>query len=220
MRIVLCGQGAFGAAVFDLLRAGGHELACAWSPEKDRLRDRALLFDVAWRAAGTLTAEALPGDVDLIVAAHSHDFVGRRTRLKSRLGALGYHPSLLPLHRGRDAVRWAVRAHERVTGGTAYWLSDVTDGGPVAAQEWCFVRPEDTARTLWQRALFPIGLRLIEKCLRDLGAGRLVAVPQDESLATWEPAFAQPPLRRPDLPQIGPGRLNGVDVLTDRLHLY
>ena len=49
-------------------------------------------------------------------AAHSHDFIGRKTRALSRLGALGYHPSLLPLHRGRDAIRWAVHMRVRCLG--------------------------------------------------------------------------------------------------------
>jgi methionyl-tRNA formyltransferase len=56
---------------------------------------------------------------------------------------------------------------ERVTGGTVYWLGDV-DAGDVAAQEHVFIRPDDTAEELWQRELFPLGLRLFERVLIDL----------------------------------------------------
>ena len=147
-------------------------------------------------------------------AAHSHDFIGRKTRALSRLGALGYHPSLLPLHRGRDAIRWAVHMRERVTGGTCYWMTDDVDAGPVAAHDWCFIRPEDDARSLWSRELAPMGLRLFERVLAVLAARRVVCIPQDSSLATWEPAFdGAPRLRRPDLLQIGH---DGFDRLTER----
>ena len=56
--------------------------------------------------------------------------------------------------------------------------------------------PEDTAAGLWKRELAPMGLRLIEKVLWQVGGGRIVAKPQDENLATWEPAFDQVPLAR------------------------
>lgn len=222
MRVIICGQKAFGAAAFNAAREAGHEIAGVWSPAlggrglNDRLRARAELFGVPWHPAGTLTAETLPLDVDLIIAAHSHDFIGRRTRMQARLGAIGYHPSLLPLHRGRDAIKWALRLREPVTGGSVYWLNDETDGGPVAAQDWCFVRPGDTPTTLWERALFPMGIRLLAGVLADLTQGLVVAIPQDAALATWEPAFQQPPLRRPDLPQIGPGRLEGMRMVVER----
>jgi len=45
---------------------------------------------------------------------------GRRTRARARVAAIGYHPSLLPLHRGRDALRWTIRDGDRVTGGSVY----------------------------------------------------------------------------------------------------
>lgn len=88
---------------------------------------------------------------------------------------------------------------DRVAGGSVYWLSDNVDGGDVAAQEWCFVRPDDDASSLWRRELFPIGVRLLNRVVDDVSAGVLVRVPQDEELATWEPSWSRPPLRRPEL---------------------
>jgi methionyl-tRNA formyltransferase len=167
--------------------------------------------------AGTLDAHRLPDGVDLIVAAHSHDFVGRATRLRSRLGAVGYHPSLLPRHRGRDAVAWAIKMGDRVTGGSMYWLSETVDGGDIAAQDWCFVRPGDTASELWRRDLFPMGLRLLAQTLKDLARGVMVRIPQDDELSTWEPQMhGAPPLRRPDLAMLSDGRGAGYTVVRER----
>jgi methionyl-tRNA formyltransferase len=41
---------------------------------------------------------------DLIVTAHSHARVSREALASARLGGIGYHPSLLPRHRGIAAI--------------------------------------------------------------------------------------------------------------------
>lgn len=152
-------------------------------------------------------------EVDLFVAAHSHDFIGRQSRAATRLGGIGYHPSLLPRHRGRDAVRWTIHMGDPVAGGSVYWLTDNVDGGPIAAQDWCFVppawrtaaHPAEGASMLWKQELFPMGVALLAKALRHLDNGVIVEVPQDELNATWEPSWDRPPLFKPELPQIGEG---------------
>jgi methionyl-tRNA formyltransferase len=107
----------------------------------------------------------------------------------TRYGALGYHPSLLPRHRGRDSVRWTIHTGDRIAGGTVYWLDDGADTGPIAAQDWCHVLPGDDAHTLWRRDLAPMGLRLLGRVLSELDAGVVTAVPQVAAAATWGPAF-------------------------------
>jgi len=210
MNVLLSGQKAFGAAVLELLLARGHDVAAVSCPPQtsdgrpDRLWTLAARLGVPLIRSGTLSAATMPGGVDLIACAHGHDFIGTVTRGKARLGAIGYHPSLLPLHRGRDAVYWTLKMGDKVAGGSVYWLTDVVDGGPIAAQGWCFTRPGDTPTELWRRELFPIGLRLFASVLDDLEAGLIVSVPQDQALATWEPSVGRPPVYRPDLIPIGP----------------
>ena len=152
---------------------------------------------------GTLRADVMPEGADLIVAAHSYDFISGKTLKKTKLGGIGFHPSLLPLHRGRDAIKWALRMGDKVTGGSVYWLSKNVDGGAIAAQDYCFIHPKDTADSLWREKIQPLGLRLIEKTLTDLSNGIIVAKKQNNELATWEPSLDQEPIFRPDLPQIG-----------------
>lgn len=222
MNVYLAGSRAFGAAVYQALTdvevahvqtgpAGRVEFVGVCSPawasregERDRLRALAEDDGVPWLPAGELTWRTLPDDVDLIVAAHSHDFIGRRTRNRATHGAIGYHPSLLPLHRGRDAVRWTIRDRDRIAGGSVYWLNDRMDGGPIAAQDWCFVRPDDTPESLWRRELFPIGVRLLVDVVVSVMFGHAAAVPQDEALATFEPAMDPPRKFRPDLYELPP----------------
>ena len=205
LRVILCGQRSFGAAVFEMLRGREElEIVAVYAPGDDRLAGQASIRGVPLRFAGTLRSDTMPEECDLLIAAHSHDFVSRAVRNRLRLGAIGYHPSLLPLHRGRDAVHWTIRIRDRVAGGTVFWLNDTVDGGPVAMQEWCLVRPEDDAHTLWRRELFPMGVRLMAQVLDDIQRGDLVMREQDPALATWEPSLTGAPrLFRPELRQIG-----------------
>lgn len=195
MRIALVGQKWLGAEALQLLLDRGDDVALVAAPtpengEADRLAraGRAAGIDVV--ACGRrLTADLMPSGCDLIVAAHAHAYITAGARAATRLGALGYHPSLLPRHRGRDAVRWAIHMREPVTGGTAYWMDDGADTGPIAAQGWCHIRPDDDPQTLWRRALAPLGIALLGSVLEDLDQGVVTRIPQDPALATWEPAF-------------------------------
>jgi len=206
VRLILAGQKAFGREALKAIRNAGHEVPLVVAPADEG--------DALWRYAfgtGEVTITSLTedwvrsADADLIVAAHSHTFIGRRSRAATRLGAIGYHPSLLPRHRGRDAVRWTVAMGDPVAGGSVYWFTDNVDGGPIAAQDWCFVRPGEDYRSLWRDKLFPMGLDLLLRVLKDLDNGVLVAVPQSEEagVATWEPSWDRPPMHRPELPELG-----------------
>lgn len=221
MNIYLSGQKYFGRLVLEMILAEGHTVTGVSAPapddgKTDKLWGLAELKRLPLLPSGKLNADTLPAGVDLIVAAHSHDFIGRKTRNRCKLGAIGYHPSLLPLHRGRDAVKWAIKLGERVTGGTVFWLNDTVDGGPVAAQEHAFIGQGVNAETLWREHLQPLGIDLLRNTLRDIAAGRLVRIPQDHAIATWEPALDPPALYRPDLPQIG-NSLLGYTVITERI---
>lgn len=203
INILIAGQKWFGAEVFRALRVlPGVTIAavCAPAEGKDRLAGQALLYSVPLVPAGTLNAKTMPDGIDLIVAAHSHDFIGERTRQRATWGGIGYHPSLLPLHRGRDAVRWALRMRERVTGGSVYRLSNRMDGGDVLAQRHVFIRHDDTAEELWRRELAPLGVELLRQVVAAYAStGYQHGAAQDEAVATWEPSIDRPPAFRPDL---------------------
>ena len=208
MKIALVGQRSFGAAALRAIVEAGHEVAAVFAPLGDRLDWEARRLDIPTSAA-RLTADDLPEGLDLIVCAHAHVIVSDRALSRTLLGGIGYHPSLLPRHRGRDAVKWTVHMGDPIAGGSIYWLGPRVDGGPIAASDWLHVRPGTTASDLWRDSLFPMGVRLLVATLADLDAGRLVRVPQEEACATWEPSWDRPPADRPDLPQLtaGPDRI-------------
>lgn len=196
MRVVLVGQKWLAVQLLERCLAMGIEVAQVIAPEPqpgaapDSLERAASDLGVpVCRAGRSVRAEQVPS-CDVILAAHAHSFIGAAARAKARLGALGYHPSLLPRHRGRDAIHWAVHMREPVTGGSLYWMDDGADTGPVVAQSWCHIRPGDTAAALWRRDLAPMGLALFDQVLARLASGDPCrGVVQDPELATWEPAW-------------------------------
>lgn len=206
MNVLLCGQKWFGAAVYkELLGIDGVNISHVSCPilfgdKLDRLQILANESGAKIIPAGTLNSSSMPDGVDLIVAAHSHDFIGEATRLRARFGGIGYHPSLLPLHRGRDSIEWAIRMGDKVTGGTVYRLSNKTDGGAILKQKHVFIKKGETAKDIWRDSLAPLGVELLREAVlefRDYGfvAGR----EQDDSISTWEPSIGRSPLYKPDL---------------------
>ncbi|MGA8601574.1 MAG: formyltransferase family protein [Beijerinckiaceae bacterium] len=193
MKITLVGSRYFGRAVLDLLlKEPGIEVARVAVPTADdRLADgaRAAGIDVyVHENPHIVPLETIAPETDLIVTAHSHARVAHDAVASARLGGIGYHPSLLPRHRGMAAVEWTVKEGDPVAGGTIYHLADKLDAGPIAAQDWIFVKKGESARELWERALAPLGLRLIMEVVRHArDEGELPATPQDEQFATRAP---------------------------------
>ena len=195
MKITLIGSRYFGAATLERLLAEGFQVARVVAPDADdRLAKaaRATGLDLVILENPMLVpASAILDGTDLIVTAHTHARVSKDALAKARLGGIGYHPSLLPRHRGIAAVEWTIREGDPIAGGSIYHLADRMDAGPIAAQDWCFVRKGETARELWERALAPLGLDLILTVLREVRAtGKLPARPQDEQFATKAPMLS------------------------------
>jgi methionyl-tRNA formyltransferase len=197
MNVVLVGSRYFGAAVLDVLQTENVKIQRVVVPEADdRLADAA-------RAAGLevfvhddpkiVSARAIPDGTDLIVTAHSHARVTDDALARARMGGIGYHPSLLPRHRGIAAIEWTIRERDPIAGGSIYHLADRMDAGAIAAQESCIVKKGETARELWERALAPIGLDLVRRVIRYAREhGQLPSRPQDEQFATRAPMIHEP----------------------------
>ena len=183
MRVVLAGQKWFGEAVGNLLVSLGIEIALVVAPKGDRLEDFADRHELPFETE----LQNTPESCDLIVCAHHHGFISQALREQTKYGALGFHPSLLPRHRGRDAIEWAIRFGDPVTGGTVYWFDDRADAGPIAAQEAVHIPKGINAEELWRSHLQPLGLKLFKRVLRNLQNGIVIAEAQNEDLATWEP---------------------------------
>src|ERR1700751_2927240 len=195
MRITLVGSRHFGVTTLNMLRE--HEVdvvRVVVHDAEDRLAAaaRAAGIEVVVQANPKLVvASEIAPKTDLIITAHSHARISNDALAAARLGGIGYHPSLLPRHRGQAAIAWTIKEGDPIAGGTVYHLAERMDAGAIAAKEWCFVKKGETARELWERAL----AQRLQKRLGELtesakpqNAPR--AKPQDEQFATKAPALA------------------------------
>lgn len=229
MKVTLVGSRYFGATVLERLRSDGVDIVCVVAPAAD---DR---LSMAAKAAGIpvhvleneklVPADAIAEGTGLIVAAHTHARVSREALARSALGGVGYHPSLLPRHRGIAAVEWTILEGDPVAGGSVYHLAEGWDAGAIAAQDWCFVAKGETARELWERALAPIGLELLARVVRHANDhAALPAHPQDERYATRAPMIrrsvklteGEPSTASLVVTVIGPDRPGIVSLLSQR----
>ena len=236
MKCVLVGSRYFGASVFEALRKEeGVEFAAVVAPAAD---DR---LAAAARAAGVplhvlenpklVPGDAVPEGTDILIAAHTHARVSDAALARSRPGGRGYHPPLLPRHRGIAAVEWTILAGDPIAGGSVYHLADGWEAGAIAAQDWCFVAKGETARDLWERALAPIGLALLTRVVRHAREhGSVPAQAQEPRFATKAPLIRRAVVLTEDQAPsaavslvatvMGPDRPGIVSQLSDRAQRF
>lgn len=207
MKIAIAGTRSFGAAVLqelwneqDML---GVEIGAVFAPLAQDDRTAAAARRLRITTYDQINQSRV-ADIDLLVCAHTHVYVGQESRRALTLGAIGYHPSLLPRHRGRDAIRWTIKMGDPVAGGTVYWFDSGVDTGPIESQRHVLVKPGETHNELWRDKLFPLGVRMLRDAVARVSDGVIVQQPQDEACATWEPSWERAPLHRPELIEIGP----------------
>ena len=193
MRIALIGSRWFGAQMLKLLLERDHDIVVVATNGQDQLASAAQNAGVQLEINDNprrLRAGHIPGEVDVIVTAHCHAFITADARATARRASIGYHPSLLPRHRGIAAVEWTIKCGDPIAGGSVYHLSDSFDAGTLAAQDWCFVYPDDDANTLWRRALAPMGLRLLTEVVEHIDRhGYARSWEQDPKAITYAPAI-------------------------------
>ncbi|MDR0905777.1 MAG: hypothetical protein LBN00_06350 [Oscillospiraceae bacterium] len=208
MNIFICGQRSFGRAVLVNLFERGHNIVGVAPPPQEKYYDKitgaALKRKIPVISdCENITSAQIPRNTELVISAHSHWYISAQTISSAKYGAIGFHPSLLPRHRGRDAVRWAVDMCDAITGATVYWLDDKVDGGDILAQTPVFVARDWDYHRLWAE-IFPIGVEMLCNAVDAISAGTAKRVPQDDRFATWEPPFdGTARLPRSELLQIG-----------------
>ena len=70
----------------------------------------------------------------------------------AREGVFGMHPTLLPRHRGRAPIPWAILAGLARTGVTLFEIVDATaDSGAIVRQAVVDISPDETATTLFDK---------------------------------------------------------------------
>ena len=193
MRVALIGQAAFGEAVYRrLLEQGEDVVGVFYEREGDPLHTlaqeqgtpayptqdlRRREFFETYTALGT----------ELNVMAFVTVIIPERVIDLPSHGTIQYHPSLLPLHRGRSAINWAIINGETETGITIFWPDKGIDTGPLLLQKKTPISPTETLSSLYRNHLFPQGVEGLVEAIALINEGRAPKIVQDETQATYEP---------------------------------
>jgi methionyl-tRNA formyltransferase len=197
MRIALIGQTAFAADVMKGLIQQGHQVAGVFCPpdrggRTDAFKDAALAAGIpvfqpprmkdpqAYDQMGSLNP-------DLAVLAFVTDIVPGKVLAVPKLGAICYHPSILPRYRGASAINWAVINGEQETGLTIFWVDEGIDTGDILLQKKVEIGPNDTTGTVYFNKLYPLGVEACVEAVDLIARGQAPRIPQDHSQATYDP---------------------------------
>ena len=105
----------------------------------------------------------------------------------AREGVFGMHPTLLPRHRGRAPIPWAILGGLAKTGVTLFEIVDPTaDSGPIVGQVEVPIAPDETATTLFDK-LAQAHVEVVRRCVPELLARRAPRIPQDDRRGSWWP---------------------------------
>ncbi len=198
MRIVLMGQAPFGAKTLEALIEKGEQIVAVYVPpdrpggKLDPLKALAKEKNIPVVQPENYRSEETyekyrSFSPDLLIMAFVTDIIPARYFDFPKEGAICYHPSLLPKHRGASAINWAIIMGERKTGLTIFWPDGGIDTGPILLQKEVEIKPDDTTGSIYFNHLFPMGIDAIVESVDLIKSGKAPRIPQDDSLATYEP---------------------------------
>jgi methionyl-tRNA formyltransferase len=197
MRIVLVGQAPFGAKVLEGLVEKGEEVVAVYTPPDrgsrlDPLKEAALdkgieIYQPATYKDDQVFAAYQNLKPDLTILAFVTDIIPEKFFTEPSRGAICYHPSLLPLHRGASAINWAIIMGRAKTGLTIFWPDGGIDTGPILLQKEVEIGPDDTTGSIYFNSLFPMGVDAVLESVDLIKEGKAPKIEQPEEGATYEP---------------------------------
>uniref|UniRef100_A0ABI7ZKH9 10-formyltetrahydrofolate dehydrogenase n=1 Tax=Felis catus TaxID=9685 RepID=A0ABI7ZKH9_FELCA len=201
LKLALIGQSLFGQEVYSHLRKEGHRVVGVFTvPDKDGKTDPLALAAEKdgtpvfkfprWRVKGKTIKEVAEAyksvGAELNVLPFCTQFIPMDVIDSPKYGSIIYHPSILPRHRGASAINWTLIMGDKKAGFSVFWADDGLDTGPILLQKSCDVEPNDTVDALYNRFLFPEGIKAMVEAVQLIADGKAPRIPQPEEGATYE----------------------------------
>jgi methionyl-tRNA formyltransferase len=198
MRIIVIGQASFGAKVVEALLERKEKVIAVYGPTEgpgsrpDPIKETALsrkipVFQPATYKDDLVFAQYRDLSPDLTVLAFVTLIIPPRFFELPARGAICYHPSILPRHRGASAINWAIIMGDTKSGLTIFWPDGGIDTGPILLQKEVEIGPEETTGSLYFDHLFPMGVEAILESVDLIRTGKAPRIPQSREGATYEP---------------------------------
>ncbi|XP_068955495.1 mitochondrial 10-formyltetrahydrofolate dehydrogenase [Petaurus breviceps papuanus] len=201
LKLALIGQSLFGQEVYSHLRKEGHRVVGVFTvPDKDGKADPLALAAEKdgipvfkfprWRTKNETIREVMEAyrsvGAELNVLPFCTQFIPMDVIDCPKHGSIIYHPSILPRHRGASAINWTLILGDKKAGFSIFWADDGLDTGPILLQRECNVEPNDTVDTLYNRFLFPEGIKAMVEAVQLVADGKAPCIPQSKEGATYE----------------------------------
>uniref|UniRef100_A0A671SA63 10-formyltetrahydrofolate dehydrogenase n=1 Tax=Sinocyclocheilus anshuiensis TaxID=1608454 RepID=A0A671SA63_9TELE len=191
LKLALIGQSLFGQEVYTNLRKQGHKVVGVFTvPDKDGKADPLGESQmggggIEWSTDQVVEAYKAVG-AELNVMPFCSQFIPMNVIGFPKHGSIIYHPSVLPRHRGASAINWTLIEGDKKAGFSIFWADDGLDTGPILLQKECPVEPNDTVDTLYNRFLFPEGIKAMVEAVQLIADGKAPKIPQSEEGASYE----------------------------------
>lgn len=101
-----------------------------------------------------------------------------------KLGCIGWHPSKLPVGRGRASIPWAILMELEHTAVTLFKLDHGVDTGAIIKQLDIKLTPTETATTLYEKVIC-INKKLIQSAWKELETNQFQLIEQENEKATY-----------------------------------
>ncbi|CAH7320359.1 Aldh1l2 [Phodopus roborovskii] len=201
LKLAVIGQSLFGQEVYSRLQKEGHRVVGVFTvPDKDGKADPLALAAgkdgipvfkfPRWRVKGKTIKEVAEAyqsvGAELNVLPFCTQFIPMDVIDSPKHGSIIYHPSLLPRHRGASAINWTLISGDKQAGFSVFWADDGLDTGPILLQRSCDVQPNDTVDALYNRFLFPEGIKAMVEAVQLIADGKAPRIPQSEEGASYE----------------------------------
>lgn len=198
----MIGQSLFGKEVYKELVKEGHQVVGVFTiPDKDGKadplgaeaeKDGVPVFKFPrWRLKGQAIPEVVEKytalGAELNVLPFCSQFIPMEVIDAPKHGSIIYHPSILPRHRGASAINWTLMQGDKIGGFSVFWADDGLDTGDILLQKECEVLPEDTVNSIYNRFLFPEGVKGMVEAVRLIAEGKAPRIPQPVEGATYDP---------------------------------
>ncbi|WP_313757479.1 formyltransferase family protein [Tissierella sp.] len=106
-------------------------------------------------------------------------------------GVIGFHPTKLPLNRGRHPLIWTMALGLKETASTFFFINEGADGGDIISQEIVPIYYEDDVMGLYNRML-KMAQKQVEKLTNEIKKGNIVRIKQDDTKANcWRKRYKE-----------------------------
>lgn len=187
MKIIFFGSGSFALPILAHLHSSVEVALVVTRPDSARDRGKKIKRSIVAQFCDNNGIKAIQpetvnssetmeeikfSDCDMAVLASYSEILSPEVVGCFEKGIVNVHPSLLPLYRGAEPIRWPIRRGETETGSTMMLISSGLDRGNIISQKRLAIEPNDTYGSLTIK-LIDLSNSMLIDALKEVDKGYL-----------------------------------------------